>query len=594
MDFPITEVGVKQEKFEEEKEAGPLFHCHLFDTQIVRKIAQLLLFGLASACVDNTAGGLFTSPASVAIVMRKEMVDYLTQRSETFVAESVILEGGQESEVLDHPSDIISDFIHDFVSSKRNIFSQVSRWLLSERREDRIDDFVEEMEIDGFWVMERREAIAQILFKNVDFKNAFHCNMKYKSAKELAEHSLQCNFMTMSCTNGGCKARFCASQLEKHDSLCPFKMLPCEQQCSGSIIRREMDKHCMTVCPMKLVNCSFYAVGCQYIIPQSTIEQHCMENVHSHLLYVLQVIHKNASIEDLKKRVAQLEESAPPGRLAKAQDARMLKFAIKDLEAELGPLKVNSKIKVNEDQTESPFQKDCAELASRKVLFAESPSKNEEFQESPNKKEEHIGKEECSKSLAKKEECSNLPPNLLGLLKENANIKVSEGLRESPNEKEISQSATQEEGDVESREEREEFMELHDKKEEQLQKEKSFKSPTKKEECSNSAPDHPDPLKENENVKVFDDHTESPSEGECSRSAGQGEGCAESPGKREHHGKEECSISPTQKEECSYSPPKQEEYIKSAVKKEECKELATRNEGCTKSLNKTEDCGVRS
>ena len=89
----------------------------------------------------------------------------------------------------------------------------------------------------------------------------------------------------------------------------------------------------------------------------------------------------------------------------------MLKFAIKDLEAELGPLKVNSKIKVNEDQTESPFRKDCAELANRKVLFAESPSKNEEFQESPNKKEEHIGKEECAKPLAKKEECFNLPPN---------------------------------------------------------------------------------------------------------------------------------------------------------------------------------------
>ncbi|KAH7849934.1 hypothetical protein Vadar_025252 [Vaccinium darrowii] len=90
--------------------------------------------GLASACVDNTTGGLFNSPASVAVDIRKEMVEYITQRSETFVTESVILEGGPDVQASVHPYDIIADFFDDFASSKQNIFSRVSGWLRSERR----------------------------------------------------------------------------------------------------------------------------------------------------------------------------------------------------------------------------------------------------------------------------------------------------------------------------------------------------------------------------------------------------------------------------------------------------------------------------
>ncbi|GFZ03689.1 TRAF-like superfamily protein [Actinidia rufa] len=402
MDLPPIDIEAKPEKLEEAKEAGPSFHCDLSDTEIVHKIAQAFLPGLASACVDNTTGGLFNSPTSVAVDMRREMVEYLTLRSETFVAESVILEGGPEAEVSDHPYDMIADFVDDFGSSKRNIFSRVSGWLLSERREDRIDDFVQEMEINGFWLIERREVIAQTLLKNVDFKNTFHCDMKFNSAAELAEHSLECNFRTMNCTNEGCNARFCASHLENHASICPFKILPCEQKCSDSIMRREMDKHCITVCPMRLVNCPFYPVGCQSSVPHCTIQQHRLDDLHSHLLYILQVIHKDASMEVLKKRVEQLEESASLGRLAEAWDVRSLTVTIRDLEAEIGPLNVNANF--GEEHKESPTK-----IEER----VKSPSKKEEFNDSPNKEDDNAdsssSEEECKDSSPKKEECPELP-----------------------------------------------------------------------------------------------------------------------------------------------------------------------------------------
>ncbi|ESW35024.1 hypothetical protein PHAVU_001G200100 [Phaseolus vulgaris] len=306
MDMPTIDVDLGPEKFEEEKQGGPLLHCDLCDTEVVHKLAQMFLPGLASACVDNTTGDLFKTAGSVAVDLRKEMIDYLTQRSESFVAESVILEGDPDGEVSDHPYDIISNLVDDFASSKRNLLSRVSGWILSEKREDNIEDFVQEMEVNGFWTLERREKIAETLLKNVDLANSYHCNMSFNSVEELANHIDNCNFRSIICENEGCNSRFCASHLKDHDSTCPFKIISCEQKCSANIMRREMDRHCITVCPMKVVNCPFYAIGCRSAVSQCMIEKHRSDDIDSHLWHFLKGIYKEASGDDLNNRVEQI------------------------------------------------------------------------------------------------------------------------------------------------------------------------------------------------------------------------------------------------------------------------------------------------
>jgi len=306
MDMPTIDVDLGPEKLEDEKQAGPLLHCDLCDTEVIHKLAQMFLPGLASACVDNTSGDLFKTAGSIAVDIRKEMIEYLTQRSESFVAESVILEGGPDGEVSDHPYDIISNLVDDFASSKRNLFSRVSGWLLSEKREDNIEDFVQEMEVNGFWTLERREKIAETLLKNVDFENSYHCSMSFNSAEDLANHLDDCNFRSIICENEGCNSRFCASHLKDHDSTCPFKIIPCEQKCPANIMRREMDRHCITVCPMKLVNCPFYAIGCRSAVAQCMIEKHRSDDINSHLWHFLKGIYKEASGDDLTRRVEEI------------------------------------------------------------------------------------------------------------------------------------------------------------------------------------------------------------------------------------------------------------------------------------------------
>lgn len=451
-DLPASNVELEPEKIEDGKDGGPSFHCDLYDTELVHKIAQVFIPGLATACVDNTSGDIFRTPASVAADVRKEMVEYVTQRSENFVAEAVILEGGQDGQVSDHPYDIISDFVDDFASSKRNLFSRVSGWLLSENREDKIDDFVQEMEINAFWLVDKREAIVQSFLKNVDLKNEYHCNMKFHSPEELAAHVSNCSYRSVSCTNEGCNAIFCARQVDKHDAICPFKIIPCEQNCSNTIMRREMDRHCITVCPMKLVSCPFYAVGCQSPVPHGKLEQHRSDDLHSHLLFVLQSIHKEASTEDLKRRLEQLKEASSSNQLAQARDVRSLTSAVKDLEAKLGPMEVSRKhpedleAKHEPEEVSSKNPEDVETKTGLKV--SSTPEEDLEAKPAPkevSKQSEYLEAKPVSKEVSRKPaedlEAEPAPKEV--------SSKPSEDLEAKPVLKEVSNSKPLE--DVEAR-----------------------------------------------------------------------------------------------------------------------------------------------
>ncbi|XP_066334695.1 uncharacterized protein [Miscanthus floridulus] len=330
MDLPVADPGT-------ERGEGPLIQCPYCDSEAMHKLAQILLPGLAAVCVDGTTGDLFRNPSVVAVDLRKEMVDYITQRSDTFIADALIEseanQDGPEAEMPDDPFEIVSVFMDDFSSTKRNIIGHVSGWLLSDSRDDKIDDFVQEMEMTRFWPLERREAIAEVLLKNVDLKTKFHCPEKYENEERLAEHKLQCSFRPVVCPNDGCRAKVSVRCMKDHDAACFYKVLQCEQGCDKRLLRRDMDRHCVTVCPMRPMKCPF---GCDSSFPDRDLEKHCVEFLQAHLVKVLKAIHKKwRSEEELKELALKLEKYDGDGKLAKALDARPLTNVVKDLEAKM-------------------------------------------------------------------------------------------------------------------------------------------------------------------------------------------------------------------------------------------------------------------
>jgi homogentisate solanesyltransferase len=94
--------------------------------------------------------------------------------------------------------------------------------------------------------------------------------------------------------------------MQDHDAACLFKIIQCEQNCQKRLLRRDMDRHCVTVCAMRPMKCPF---GCDSSFPETNLGEHCSESLQLHLLKVLQAIHKKGfTADELKDRALQLEK----------------------------------------------------------------------------------------------------------------------------------------------------------------------------------------------------------------------------------------------------------------------------------------------
>lgn len=340
------------------------FQCNLCDMEVVHSMTQLLLDALATASVDNTTGDIFKGPASVAGGMKTELARYLIQRCEP-LHESV--EGHQDrSDQLTKgsiwPTEFLSDLVNDFVTSKRNMMSHVSGFFSSESRLNKIKEFMQKLEMDNLWAQDERKVTAETILRKIDVKCDFHCPERFDMPDKLAEHESQCKFRILNCTNEGCAVSCSAVHMEKHDSVCPFKLIPCEQLCEQDVMRSKMDKHCATVCPMKLINCPFYEVGCETAFAQCSLDRHCSGFLQTHLMYVAQVItRQGASVNDMDQRLQLLEKVQSLNELSGALDVRTLTLVTKEQESKINKLEKDLKAQ------EAKMKKLESEFRSRKT-----------------------------------------------------------------------------------------------------------------------------------------------------------------------------------------------------------------------------------
>lgn len=112
------------------------------------------------------------------------------------------------------------------------------------------------------------QVLAKALLKRIDQRKTCHCEEKFESEKELAEHQTSCVFRPVSCSNDGCAAVFSATHGEAHDASCEYKLFPCYLDCESSVQRKDMAEHCATVCPMKKAKCPYHSVGCLHVMAQ--------------------------------------------------------------------------------------------------------------------------------------------------------------------------------------------------------------------------------------------------------------------------------------------------------------------------------------
>ncbi|KAG0591019.1 hypothetical protein KC19_1G143200 [Ceratodon purpureus] len=345
-----TTFSVAGDERQEPSSPRPL-ECGFYDVEEVNRLTEALLVALAAACVEKTSG-TFSQRAAVVPDVKKDMLEYLNQQSESYAnggtgSQSVKLAG--LSNLVAHPTQIVNDILENFIKSKRNMFSRVSGMVSP--KDDKIDDFVHELDRSGVWLAGRREVLAKALMKRIDQRKTYHCDMKFESEKELAQHQVSCVMRPVSCSNEGCDAVYSATHAEAHDASCVYKLLPCFLDCESSVRRMDMEKHCATVCPMKRINCPYHSVGCLHVMAQGLLESHCTEYMGRHLLETLQYVQNHeVALGDHAQRLLLVEKAVQLAQRSEDVNMRNMNVTLKEqenkvklLEAEVKKLKANQK-----------------------------------------------------------------------------------------------------------------------------------------------------------------------------------------------------------------------------------------------------------
>jgi len=113
--------------------------------------------------------------------------------------------------------------------------------------------------------------VNEILIKQtVQCKNRFlNCNWIGKLA-ELESHMFsQCSKQTVECPNEKCSAKIPREEIERHKSICEFKIVEC-QYCKSKLVNTEIDSH-QNLCTLFKISCP---QNCNEVIERRYIEIH--------------------------------------------------------------------------------------------------------------------------------------------------------------------------------------------------------------------------------------------------------------------------------------------------------------------------------
>ena len=128
---------------------------------------------------------------------------------------------------------------------------------------------------------------------------------------DIVEHLNCCQYESIECENNGCginiQRQFLSDHMDfdcqyrdvncwhcylkgtyyfiegKHKDECPKLPLPCPNGCEvGTVLRQDLDKH-KEICPLEMIRCEYYDMGCEREIARKDVRDHCRENADKHL-----------------------------------------------------------------------------------------------------------------------------------------------------------------------------------------------------------------------------------------------------------------------------------------------------------------------
>lgn len=114
----------------------------------------------------------------------------------------------------------------------------------------------------------------------------------YNSCGKKFERQYLSSHVETECPRRKVRCRYCHYTAEyqfvqgRHQRKCPKVPLTCPNHCkAGTILREDMEAHRME-CPLEIIQCEYYDVGCEITMVRKDQEKHKKENIEEHLVRV--------------------------------------------------------------------------------------------------------------------------------------------------------------------------------------------------------------------------------------------------------------------------------------------------------------------
>ena len=96
----------------------------------------------------------------------------------------------------------------------------------------------------------------------------------------LAEHVKNCPLRAVKCQY--CENEIKLSELTSHHDVCSEYPITCTRLCTLQMLRKELDAHLATSCPLEIVKCPFAEHGCEEKTERRQMDQHARDNLTNH------------------------------------------------------------------------------------------------------------------------------------------------------------------------------------------------------------------------------------------------------------------------------------------------------------------------
>lgn len=192
------------------------------------------------------------------------------------------------------------DILDNFIVRSRTTLSMASSMLGSG---DVVDNWnVRLQEIQKHFADDERIELARLIIRKHDSRYDFHCNQRNCGPA--------CIFVVEQCVHQGCFVCYSRKYTQQHDSICPEKPLPCDRNCSETILRKTMVHHVQDECILRPVRCPYECTGCHIDLRFCDLPGHLQDATQSHMDMMLKrMLEQQSVITSLHQQVHELEQA---------------------------------------------------------------------------------------------------------------------------------------------------------------------------------------------------------------------------------------------------------------------------------------------